>query len=663
MYAVLQDSDSSSSPSNDNASAATPSRRKEEKGTPVSTSNIPVSSKHQLLQHESSSSILESDDWPTQQTASYEVVASLGGRQHQPVHIPSYEDLSSSLADEKTVLQAVYGEDFHQSAEVWGFPKWQVRVRPPNYDKQDKIWSQLILQVQLTKQYPYVVPAIEVRDVKGGLNKQELSELLAQLQQRASELATSGSVMMVELVQIAEDYLVDHDHDPTLSAWEQMKAREAVEQQNEKAAQEEMTRLIMMDQSESAVRESSTAGSPLATMRPRTSGKDDLMIEKELLRQREALEAARVLRLENVNDALLLDSGGVGAPLNQTDGDESRANRTDDDDDDNDDDLFWDNNNSSELVNGMDAGATTSRYLADFVEMGVLGRGGGGEVVKVKNRLDRRIYAVKKIILESERGRFGKVWALQNRKLRREVTTISRMMHSNIVRYYQAWVEGGTDSTEVDPITEEANSQDEGNDACKNSSNISEDENEEDSSEGESGWWTNMRTDNVLPLEIQQRLTASDDEDSLFDYGDDEERGNSGRSGLRPKKDRALSESTVCLLEKENGNGFDSPLLAGLGFQNQLYRALQESKVKRSTRKNSESTDGDDSELWDESSVKVDSKGGKTILYIQMEYCSTTLRKLIDDKHIEQGENDIWRLVRQILEALSYLHSQSVIHR
>ena len=74
--------------------------------------------------------------------------------------------------------------------------------------------------------------------------------------------------------------------------------------------------------------------------------------------------------------------------------------------------------------------------------MGVLGRGGGGEVVKVRNRLDRRIYAVKKIILESERGAFAKAGAVQNRKLRREVTTISRMTHKNIVRYYQAWVEG-----------------------------------------------------------------------------------------------------------------------------------------------------------------------------------------------------------------------------
>lgn len=96
-----------------------------------------------------------------------------------------------------------------------------------------------------------------------------------------------------------------------------------------------------------------------------------------------------------------------------------------------------------------------------------------------------------------------------------------------------------------------------------------------------------------------------------------------------------------------------------------MYHGLYESKLKGSTKSNdSESNEDDDSVLWDESSVKVDSRGGKAILYSQMEYCSTTFRKLIDDRDIEKmAENDKWRLVRQILEALSYLHSRRVIHR
>lgn len=47
-----------------------------------------------------------------------------------------------------------------------------------------------------------------------------------------------------------------------------------------------------------------------------------------------------------------------------------------------------------------------------------------------------------------------------------------------------------------------------------------------------------------------------------------------------------------------------------------------------------------------------------------MEYCATTLRKLIDDHEcLRMPANDTWRLVRQILEALVYIHSRNIIHR
>ena len=54
------------------------------------------------------------------------------------------------------------------------------------------------------------------------------------------------------------------------------------------------------------------------------------------------------------------------------------------------------------------------------------------------------------------------------------------------------------------------------------------------------------------------------------------------------------------------------------------------------------------------------------VLYIQMEYCNTTLRKLIDEGYLSNSTcaiNDVWRLTRQIIDALVYIHSRSIIHR
>jgi len=641
MYAVLQDDSSSSSSSSEDTSENKSASHKNKATSSVS--NV----KKETVTFSTSQSSAESSGAASVTVVSGPPPPAAAAAAAAGI-IPSFEDLSTSRADEVTVLEAVYGEDFEASVGVWGCPKWLVRVRPPNEQEEEKVGSHLLLQVQLTKQYPYVAPGMEVRDVKGGLSKKELTELMAQLRTRATELAQTGSVMMVELVQVAEDYLIDHNRDPTMSAWEQMKAREAAEAQNEQAAHKEMARFMDHQHSGSAsglrgILESSAGLSPSGKLAADDSvhnnTENDLMIERELLRQQKALEDARRIRM--------------GAPpAEHTEGlNETREEDSDEDDDDY--DLFYSGDSGMGVVPG------SSRYLSDFVEMGVLGRGGGGEVVKVKNRLDRRIYAIKKIILESERGRFAKVGALQNRKLRREVTTISRMTHNNIVRYYQAWVEGGIESSEVAPIVEE----EENSAASENTSDHVRNADEDNDDSDSSGWWTNSPRDHAMPLEMQERLAANsyaDDDDSLFDHGDDEDDGGWDESSHR---DRKHTESVTNLLEHEN-DAINSPLLTGLGFQNQIYDGFYDPNLKETVESGSHVDDEEDDLAWDDSSVKVDSRGGKAILYIQMEYCSTTLRKLIDDREIEKmADNEVWRLVRQILEALSYLHSRNVIHR
>jgi translation initiation factor 2-alpha kinase 4 len=342
------------------------------------------------------------------------------------LNIPSYEDLSTSRDDEETVLSAVYGPDFTSQTGVWGSAKLEVQVRPPDI-QEPYIGAQCLLSVQLGKQYPYVVPSIEIHNVKG-LSKEQQKELMDQLHTRAKELAFAGSVMMLDLVQVTEDYLLEHNRDPNLSAWEQMKAREALEKQSktqEQQAKEKMCRLMNASEPLSALASNpnsntrTTFGEYSNDNRQNVASTD---IKRELMRQREALEAAMRLR-----------KGDTPLQRNSATQDDQNNNSESEDDDDFDFDMEYD-------PSALATNSGSSRYRSDFIELGILGRGGGGEVVKVRNRLDRRIYAVKKIILESERGRKANYAALQNRKLRREVTTISRMIHTHVVRYFQAWV-------------------------------------------------------------------------------------------------------------------------------------------------------------------------------------------------------------------------------
>jgi hypothetical protein len=57
--------------------------------------------------------------------------------------IPAYEDLSTSRADEETVLKAVYGQDFQRNQGVWGAARLEVQVRPPDVDAA-RIGNQLL---------------------------------------------------------------------------------------------------------------------------------------------------------------------------------------------------------------------------------------------------------------------------------------------------------------------------------------------------------------------------------------------------------------------------------------------------------------------------------------------------------------------------------------
>lgn len=95
-----------------------------------------------------------------------------------------------------------------------------------------------------------------------------------------------------------------------------------------------------------------------------------------------------------------------------------------------------------ESTSGLPASA--SRYLTEWDEIGRLGKGGYGEVVKARNKLDGRIYAIKKITNKTP-AELSQVLS--------EVYLLATLNHPYVVRYYTAWPED--DATSKEDASEE----------------------------------------------------------------------------------------------------------------------------------------------------------------------------------------------------------------
>ncbi|KAJ7650439.1 kinase-like domain-containing protein [Roridomyces roridus] len=86
-----------------------------------------------------------------------------------------------------------------------------------------------------------------------------------------------------------------------------------------------------------------------------------------------------------------------------------------------------------EFFRGPQRDRQSSRWKEDWEELELLGKGSFGSVVKARNRIDSRVYAVKKVRLSSTTRTDTKIF--------REVNALSRLSHRFIVRYFTTWVE------------------------------------------------------------------------------------------------------------------------------------------------------------------------------------------------------------------------------
>lgn len=75
-----------------------------------------------------------------------------------------------------------------------------------------------------------------------------------------------------------------------------------------------------------------------------------------------------------------------------------------------------------------------SRYFNDFTELDKISQGGFGEVFKARHKIDNHIYAIKKILINSEHVNT----VLSHFK---EVKTFASLNHLNVVAYKSCWLE------------------------------------------------------------------------------------------------------------------------------------------------------------------------------------------------------------------------------
>ena len=92
--------------------------------------------------------------------------------------------------------------------------------------------------------------------------------------------------------------------------------------------------------------------------------------------------------------------------------------------------------------------ADNSRLKTEFETISNIGKGAFGDVLKVRNILDNRQYALKRIPLSAKNKQLY-------RKMTREVELLSRLNHENVVRYFNSWIE-----TYTEPIKDDDDDED-----------------------------------------------------------------------------------------------------------------------------------------------------------------------------------------------------------
>jgi translation initiation factor 2-alpha kinase 4 len=329
------------------------------------------------------------------------------------------------IREEREALQAIFGADFVPKEKKKGnkailsLPSFTIRVQPSPLGD-GSVYSSATIKFVLLKGYPQKFPAqIEVEESKG-LSKAALEELEEKLMTERKRLA--GQVQCFELCNVAREHLELYNRKP-LSLYQTMVKREeregnALDQlrggggggggggsTSPRNSSTLPTPPPHRQETKERTESFGSGGYYISEEDEDSSGHEEDEDVPEGISEQLRQQVARldVFKQKEILKAKALQA--VRPPV-------------EDEDDQEDDSPFAQVGENGRLGESDKRG----RYESEFEEISLLGRGASGEVWKVRNRLDRRVYAVKKIAMSVQASlQRGLVVRDFDARIRREV--------------------------------------------------------------------------------------------------------------------------------------------------------------------------------------------------------------------------------------------------
>lgn len=310
-----------------------------------------------------------------------------------------------------------------------------------------------------------------------------------------------------------------------------------------------------------------------------------------------------------------------------------------------------------------------SRYAAEFEEESIIGKGAYGAVYKVKHHVDGQVYAVKKIPLSASRLR-----QLQDGGMReldgilKEIRTLARLEHQNVVRYFGAWAEYASGASNTQQVSSEIpaavtttndNNNNNNNQEELSFSVVFEEDSEqtaeapEESDHGivfeESSNQAANHRSSIHQDRARQHSEENDEDDAEDDDGEDYSGGDDVQSISRRL---SLQPPAPALSSYSDDDDDDDPFTDGTGGNNQLGRQIP-------------------------GSGSGSSRNVPPItLHIQMSHHSLNLAQYLSPHMAGMGGHEnkdhprhcfhilpSLKLLLGVLSGVEYLHSKGIIHR